>query len=175
MKMKFYKAIIFLSILIVIFGKKHSLKKVDVKKSTLYVAIEDTLTSIKINGNDIIIPQQDKVGWTKTRKYDLGLLPGDTISISGENLNKSKFTNSNPAGIMVTLFYVAPDGKKTKILSDDINWKCDGEQPLNLKKNGDKGKLWNRVWQNIDKEAVIIWGKKKNPTTTCTYTITCEP
>ena len=40
-----------------------------------------------------------------------------------------------------------------------------------VKKNGDKTKRWGIIWKNIDLEAVVIWGKAKDVTTTCTYTI----
>lgn len=172
--MKLFHILIFLVIFVFVLGKTHFLKNREVKKSILYATADDFLTSIKINGDDIIIPPKDKEEWQRTKKFELGLLPGDILSLSGKNWNNSKYTEINPVGLIATLHYVSPKGKTKIINTDDVNWKCDGEKPVNLKKNGDKTKRWGIIWKNIDLEAVVIWGKAKDVTTTCTYTIPCD-
>lgn len=168
---QFLCVFLLLLLFITVVSNKKAFLKQPPKKSTLFLAIDDIVSSIQINGNEFLKKEENK-GWKNTYKYELGLLPGDFISITGKNGGNQKNNSRNPAGIIGSLHYQAPDGKETIINTDDKNWKCDNDTPVNLgicSKN-----TWKFQWKDIEKDAMIIWGKKKEGTTTCTYTIPCS-
>ena len=164
-------AFLLLILSVTVIAKKKAFLKQPPKKSTLFLAIDDIVSSIQINGNEYLKNEENK-GWKTTYKYELGLLPGDYISITGKNGGNQKNNSRNPAGIIGSLHYQAPDGKMTIINTNDKDWKCDDDTPVNLGLNSKN--TWKFQWKDIEKNAMIIWGKKKEGTTTCTYTIPCS-
>ena len=158
----------FLSIIIKILSRATSFLKQAPKKSTLYLGVDDIVASIKINGNELL-KKEGKSGWSKTHTYKIGLLPGDFISITGKNWGNQRNDDRNPACIIATLLYVNPDGETVVYNTNDKNWKCDGQKPLNL--GCTSGCPWKLMAR---KGAKAIWGKSRTGTTTCTFTIPCD-
>ena len=101
--------------------------------------------------------------------YQLGLLPGDILSITGRNNNNDRNNRNNPAHIIGTLHFQSPEGRSIIYNTDDRNWICDGETPLNqgICPHG-------CFWKGIDKKVMSIWGRRREGTTTCKFTIPCD-
>ena len=114
------------------------------QKSILYSACDDMTTSIKINGNEIL--KKPSMGWLTTYRYEVGLLPGDHLSITEYNNDNRKIDRRGDAGIVATLHYRAPDGRTTVINTDDKKWTCNGEVAYSfgtMKRNP-----WNFHWKH---------------------------
>lgn len=104
--------------------------------------------------------------WTATYKFSFYYETGQQIKVVAKNQN-DRFSNNNPASILITITYNENDGSVKKINTNDTEWKCNGAVPMNLGPN-----IRNRWWPEVpgvERTAQNIWGADSAQITTCVF------
>lgn len=146
-------------------------KPIIIKPSTLYFNVDDEVTKIFINGNQIQFNFScNEAGiWDKTHTQTFYLFGGDKLTVVGKD------TKKNITGFLGTIHYFNKYGVEN-IINTGVGWTCD-DKPATLKGKND-GSIPG--WPNmklIDTDAQWIWNDKPLQTgveISCTYQIPCD-
>lgn len=141
-------------------------------KGTIWVACDDYLISISVNG--IEITEKGKTFLFDTymgnRLVNTPISPGDTVTIECSNAG-SAWTIDNPAAIIATIRYFEESGM-TNYISTGTRWLCNNDYPMFQGTNSNSNwKYNNAALPMIKGNAACIWSKTGAQYTTCSVVI----
>jgi len=93
-----------------------------------YITVDNTLTSLTVNGQKIVLNRGTEDNYTVAKQYDVRIIPGTVIAICGLN-------TGGPAGILASFTYTDASGSQQTITSGS-GWNCGGKAAVLQGKNG---------------------------------------
>lgn len=157
-------------------NKSLNKSKLSPAPSVIHITVDNTLTSIKVNGEEVDLEAPNAADWTKADTFIIPYFEGDSIEITGIN-------TGGPNAMIATIQYskfIPPQTNDPQdmgsfevkyISTNKDTWECD---------NGTKsyGNLGDDVWANrvsgaegIRSDAEWIWGPGQavNKPMTCRF------
>lgn len=142
-------------------------------RTKIFFAVDDKVTEIYLNGNEVPVSFGliSSNVWATVKDFDLALFPGDELRFDLENYEGIHERDS--FGFVAAIHYIDQFGKK-RIFVTNENWKCDGAEPILIKKLKDEKGISKIVWthdKDLSQEgSYIIWGKDSKKAS-CTFRI----
>ena len=142
-------------------------------EGNINVVVDDTITSVKLNGVQVVDTNtDDKNNWFSVRNYKPLLLTNDKIEICAKNNGNN--LDENPASIMGTISFINNEGVKQTI-STNSEWTCGNETAVEFGSNDDKETVWYKAlgksYDEIAADAQYIWSPRKIPDICCSVVL----